>query len=261
MAASNPMPIDAQAWPQLLEAVYEMNSATTHADFGSAVVAGMIRLIPADVAVFQILNPATEQILTRMAPDDPYTPEEVAYYAANSDRHPLVAHFARTGDFRARRISDLMDDESWLQTEIYQRCLRRLDLRFNLALPITFDASLFAALSFSRSGEDFTPHDCELLDAFAPHFRQAWQRQENPWKDAAEAERTARRRFEERGLSPRESEVLYWMTEGKQNREIADILGLRLGTVQEYVAAILAKLGQENRHAATVHALGLLRSR
>ncbi len=51
------------------------------------------------------------------------------------------------------------------------------------------------------------------------------------------------------------------MTEGKQNREIATILGITLGTVQKYVAAILVKLGQENRHSATVFALKTLRNR
>jgi len=51
------------------------------------------------------------------------------------------------------------------------------------------------------------------------------------------------------------------MTEGKQNREIATILGIQLGTVQEYVAKILTKLEQENRHATTVFAINLLRQR
>jgi DNA-binding NarL/FixJ family response regulator len=45
------------------------------------------------------------------------------------------------------------------------------------------------------------------------------------------------------------------MTEGKQNPEIAIILGLSLGTVQEHVGNLVRKLGQENRHAATVFAL------
>ncbi len=70
-----------------------------------------------------------------------------------------------------------------------------------------------------------------------------------------------RERLQRLGLAPRESEVLFWMTEGKQNREIATILGIALGTVQKYVAAILVKLGQENRHSATVFALKTLRNR
>lgn len=102
-------------------------------------------------------------------------------------------------------------------------------------------------------------HDCELLDAFAPHFRLAWERHENPW--AGPRQLDAQRRLQEFGLTPRESEVLFWMTEGKQNREIATIFNLQLGTVQQYVASILTKLGQENRHAATVFALGELKRR
>lgn len=63
------------------------------------------------------------------------------------------------------------------------------------------------------------------------------------------------------GLSPRESEVLYWMTEGKLNSEIARIMEISLGTVQKHVAQILLKLQQENRHAATVYAIGILSHR
>ncbi len=258
MAVSIPMPIDTQAWPSLFEAVYEMNSAATNDDFASAVVAGMSRLIPADVVHFQVLDRVSGRFLSRMDPPNLSTPEEIAYYTANSEKMPLVAYYARTGDTAARRISDVIGMREWLEGDYYRNCLQRLDLPYSLGLPVSVGASIVVGLSFSRRGVDFSLQDCELLDAFAPHFRQAWQRQENPWKDASEAERAARCCFGKLGLSPREGEVLYWMTEGKQNREIAVILGIRLGTVQEYVAAILAKLGQENRHAATVHAIGML---
>lgn len=124
---------------------------------------------------------------------------------------------------------------------------------------MTVNASTVAAISFNRSGSDFSPRDCDSLDAFAPHFQQAWKRQEDPWKENREA--AARQRFQTMGLSPRAREVLFWMTEGKQNREIATILGIQLGTLQEYVAEILTKLEQENRHATTVFAINLLRQR
>lgn len=251
------MPISPQIWPKLLEAVYEMNSTTTHSDFAAAVVAGMIRLVAADVAVFQVMNRATGRIMTRMAPADPFTPEETAYYTSHSDEMPMVPYYARTGDLRARRMSDIIDEREWLESHYYHTCLRRLDLPYCLALPITVDVSSVAALSFNRRGRDFTLSDCELLDAFAPHFRQSWKRHENPWAEQRQLE--AQQRLRELGLTARASEVLYWMTEGKQNSEIATILGIRLGTVQEHVAGILEKLGQENRHAATVFAIGVLK--
>lgn len=253
------MPIAPKTWRELFEAVYEINSAKNHEDFGAAVVAGMRKLVVADVVVFQVLDRAKERIQTRMHPPEPFTAEEVAYYTAHSEEMPMVAYYARTGDTRARRMSDVIDKSTWLSSHYYHACLARLGLQHCLALPVAVDASTVVALSFSRRDPDFTARDRELLDAFAPHFRLAWERHENPW--AEQRQHDSRRRLQELGLTVREAQVLYWMTEGKQNREISIILGIRLGTVQEYVAAILDKLGRENRHAATVFAIGVLKSR
>ena len=53
-------------------------------------------------------------------------------------------------------------------------------------------------------------------------------------------------------LTSRETEVLRWLTEGKSNPEIATILGVAAGTIKLHVEHILAKLGVDNRTAATV---------
>ncbi len=52
-------------------------------------------------------------------------------------------------------------------------------------------------------------------------------------------------------LTPRETEVLRWLVEGKSNPEIASILGIATGTAKQHVQSILAKLGVTNRTAAT----------
>lgn len=248
---------DPHTWRELFEAVHEMNSAQSHADFGSAVVAGLTRLVAADLALFQVFDRTSKRIFMRTQPADCFTEEEVSYYMAHSEEMPLVAYYARTADPKARRISDVIEDSAWRSSDYYRNCHMRLTIPYGLALPFKVTASTVAAISFNRGASDFSLRDCELLDAFAPHFRLAWNRHKDPWSESGEL--AARRRLRQLGLSPRESEVLFWMTEGKQNREIATILGLQLGTVQEYVAAIRAKLEQENRHAATVFAIGKLR--
>lgn len=53
------------------------------------------------------------------------------------------------------------------------------------------------------------------------------------------------------GLTPRESEVLFWISEGKTNGEISVILGAKIKTVQKHVERILEKLGVENRASAS----------
>jgi DNA-binding NarL/FixJ family response regulator len=54
----------------------------------------------------------------------------------------------------------------------------------------------------------------------------------------------------ELGLTPREGEVLSWLSKGKTNRDIAQILGLSPRTVDKHLEQIYAKLGVENRTAA-----------
>jgi len=249
---------DPRVWRELFGAVYEINSARTHGDFAASVVAGLERLIVADVVVLQLFDRAKRRLMTRMNPSDSFTRDEVSYYTAHPNEFPLVEYYERTGDTQAKRLSDLVDLQSWTGTKYYLNCLARQGLRYCLALPVVVDRTTIAALSFNRRETDFSDHDCALLDAFAPHFRLAWQRHDNPWADQRQL--TAQTRLQRLGLSPRESEVLFWMAEGKQNREIAAILGIRLGTAQEYVANILDKLGQENRSAATVFAIGALRN-
>jgi DNA-binding CsgD family transcriptional regulator len=51
-------------------------------------------------------------------------------------------------------------------------------------------------------------------------------------------------------LTPRETEVLYWLARGKTNRDIADICGMKPRTVTKHVEHIFEKLGVETRAAA-----------
>ena len=56
-------------------------------------------------------------------------------------------------------------------------------------------------------------------------------------------------------LTLREAEVLYWVTKGKINRDIADIVGASPATVKKHLERIHAKLGVETRTAAAAMAL------
>ena len=60
------------------------------------------------------------------------------------------------------------------------------------------------------------------------------------------------------GLTKRESEVLYWLAQGKTNKEIAEILGIGARTVNKHLEQIFSKLGVENRTSAAGIALGAL---
>jgi DNA-binding CsgD family transcriptional regulator len=56
-------------------------------------------------------------------------------------------------------------------------------------------------------------------------------------------------------LTPREGEVMQWLTSGKRDRDIAEILGISPRTVHKHLQRIYEKLGVETRTAAVMRAL------
>ncbi|MET1116645.1 MAG: response regulator [Comamonas sp.] len=60
------------------------------------------------------------------------------------------------------------------------------------------------------------------------------------------------------GITGKEAEVLYWLAQGKINRDIADIVGSSPATVKKHLERIYAKLGVETRTAAAAMAMARL---
>ncbi|MBW4708182.1 response regulator [Roseobacter sp. YSTF-M11] len=56
------------------------------------------------------------------------------------------------------------------------------------------------------------------------------------------------------GLTPREAEVLYWLSLGKANRDIAQILSLSSRTINKHLEQVFQKMGVDNRTSAAVSA-------
>ena len=76
-----------------------------------------------------------------------------------------------------------------------------------------------------------------------------------PPKPAVSKPRTLSRgpnkfRCDHRRLTARETEVLFWLSRGKTNRDIAEILEIKPATVGKHLEHIYPKLGVENRTSA-----------
>jgi DNA-binding CsgD family transcriptional regulator len=62
-------------------------------------------------------------------------------------------------------------------------------------------------------------------------------------------------------VTAREAEVLLWVSRGKSNRDIAEILGLSPRTVNKHLEQIFHKLSVENRSSATALVMRALSDR
>jgi DNA-binding response OmpR family regulator/DNA-binding CsgD family transcriptional regulator len=59
-------------------------------------------------------------------------------------------------------------------------------------------------------------------------------------------------------LTSREAEVLYWLSNGKSNRDIADILGISYRTVDKHLEHLFGKIGVESRSSAVATSVRIL---
>lgn len=77
--------------------------------------------------------------------------------------------------------------------------------------------------------------------------------------EAVEIERAGIDKLQSRlGITHREAEVLYWLSNGKSNRDIADILGISFRTVDKHLEHLFAKIGVESRSGAVAASVRIL---
>jgi len=62
------------------------------------------------------------------------------------------------------------------------------------------------------------------------------------------------------GLTPREGDVMHWLSRGKTDAEIAALLSISPRTVHKHLEHVYVKLGVETRTAAVMRALAMGRT-
>lgn len=131
---------------------------------------------------------------------------------------------------------------------MYAEVYRPIGVDNHAAFPLAEEQDGTAIFfSIERSGRsDFTERDRAVLARLQPPLAAArLLARERARVGALRVEHLAHL-----GLTARETEVFFWMIEGKRNLEIARILNLALSTAKDYVGAIFLKLGMENRLTA-----------
>lgn len=170
--------------------------------------------------------------------------------------HPLVRAHARRAC--TVRIGDAEPVQDFRRSALYNDYYRRIRIDHVMAVPIHVQRNLLVSFVLNRSKRDFSERDRDCLEAIRPHLGNLY-RITRP----AEAPRAAwgvpspdPRALVVECLTAREREVLQWLSGGKTDRDIADILGISPRTVHKHLQRIYDKLGVETRTAAVTRALG-----
>lgn len=240
---------------RIFEIIDAMFMVTSLEDLHRSILQGMTEIVEGDTHELVLCEtPAAKDNIYLTKPDT-FTNEEKAFALARAGDHPVVRAF-NAGASGVLSVSQCSSDREWLASALFQDGgYRRMGLLHEVAVQLPgVSPHGLAVFSIARGRPDFSESELRLLSLVSPHIARAWMQVQR--RSAGSSPARLQNHFPV--LSAREAEILFWILEGKQNSEIAIILGRRLATIQEHVENIIRKLCMENRHQMTVQVLKAL---
>ncbi len=146
--------------------------------------------------------------------------------------------------------------------------LRHIEQEHVIAVPLFKSQKTLVSVVLKRRGLAFDERDRERLDLLRPHLAFLYQHASKarsaeismgmpPLPRRADVDLTAMAVADPSGLTPREGEVMHWLSCGKTDAEIAALLSISPRTVQKHLEHVYVKLGVETRTAAVMRAIAL----
>jgi DNA-binding CsgD family transcriptional regulator len=168
---------------------------------------------------------------------------EYAAFVRRFGNHPMVAQKVAAAGRDNANLQKFVNRLRFLG--MVGNCCGQAELRLNMGLTVSTTRARRIGVAIHRSLRDFDDRDAARLDALKPHIVSAYRN--SPPRNGS---RHSRPGPAADGLTKRESEVLYWVSMGKTNGEVSEIIGARPLTVKKHLEHIYDKLGVPNRMAA-----------
>ena len=242
---------------QLLAVTSEFFMVEDLKNLPGGVLRSLAAVIPHESGGYHVIEPARQQIAAFYEPahSDPADFGKSPWQLW--ERHPLQA-VVFSEPAQAWRRSDVISPRAFRDNALQQGLPGLFEFDYELGAAISSRAKEgeYILICLQRSGADFSERERLILGLLLPHLAQARQRL------CAAAERVASapkepvqfrqwiRRRTQWELTPRESEVLFWLCQGKTNGEIGRILGIAERTAETHALRIYPKMGVENRYTA-----------
>jgi DNA-binding CsgD family transcriptional regulator len=247
-------------------------------------VAELPRLVASELTTLSVCDLATGRRRVIGNPAHTLSCEDVDAFDRHFFDHPLVRFHSAHPEGGTHRISDSVSRREFRRSALYNDYYRRIGIDHAVAIPLYVDGTTLVSFVLNRAGRDFGDDEIEMLDRLrgwlAAMYRSAVALQRaadalRQWQEIAAAADRAGLGFDaqRRGLgaagvaarfpgaaalTPREREILDWVTAGKSDRQIASIVGASPRTVHKHLEHIYVKLGVENRTAAAMRARSML---
>lgn len=162
-----------------------------------------------------------------------------------------------TNDGKPFSARDFYSKPAFEDLDIHQEVYKPMRLVDHCFAHVPSEPQTTVFVGFMRDGKPFGANEKALIELLQPHLANG--RRLAFAASAASGLPIAPELFGRAGYTPRECDVLFWLTRGKSNEDMALLIGIRADSVSRHLRAIYEKLGVEHRVAATLRALELAR--
>ena len=146
--------------------------------------------------------------------------------------------------------SDIINNDARMKSAYYINYLKPLDLINVAGMSLAHKGIQLGAVNLYRTEQrgDFTDKDLYILNQFLPHLtRKLMIRHRESAKSLDRDKKITSILTSEYNLSKREIEILKLVCDGKNNKEISEMLSITVNTVKKHMGNILYKFQVENR--------------
>ena len=240
-----------------LDAVHAIGeAAATRDDFAREGMACLKRLVPSELTHLSVCDLDSGHRAVVSDTPGAISPRHIEVFDRHFKQNPLVREHGRNPNARTRRVSDLQPASEFRASPLYGDYYRAVGIDHTIAVPIHVDQSLLVSFVFNRIRRDFSDRETARLEAVRRHLgdfyriSRAMDRACAQWAPAPAPGAPLAPH-----LTAREHEVLRWLSAGKTDRDIADILEISPRTVHKHLQRIYEKLGVETRTAAVMRVM------
>jgi DNA-binding CsgD family transcriptional regulator len=218
-------------------------------EFSQVLLSSLRQVVPADWCALNELpaDPPKTVSLT----DPPVSAEIHLAFARFGAQNPLAEHYARTGDSRAMRFSDLITRRQLHQLDLYREVYAPLSVEYQIAFMLPSGAQRILGVALSRSASNFTDRERDLLNFARPYLIEAYRNA----LAYTRLQRGAHRRIltsdlRELGLSPRQAEIVRLVAMGHSDEAAARVMKIKVRTAHKHLQRAYQSLGVHSRSEA-----------
>lgn len=215
-------------------------------------------VLPTDLSGYGALDDATGALDARFDHHPTGLQTSLEAYGMHMHKYAPFRFDPSVNDGKPYCARDFFTKTAFHDLDIYQEVHRPLGYEDHCFVHVKTEPGTTLFFGLFREGL-FRAEDKELLELAQPHLANARRLAlaQSAHFDPALLDPGVFTAF---GFSPRESEVLHGVVQGKMNAEIARDLRLRIDTVSAYIRSIYVKMGVANRVEAVLRALAMIRS-